>query len=301
MRILVTGGAGFVGSNLAKRLESKEGGGHEVVVLDNFSSGDFRNLVAFHGDVRAADCSDEPGGGPYEIIFHQASITDTTVVDQSFMMGNNVESFRRVLGWAVRWKSRVIWASSAATYGNLAAPNRVTDTPRPLNVYGYSKLAMERLAARWTQATGRPMIGLRYFNVYGPGEAHKGKFASMIYQLAQQMKAGKRPRVFKFGEQKRDFVSIEDVLQANLRAMKSDQAGVYNVGCGRAATFNEVIAGLNAALGTKLEPEYFDNPYDFFQNHTEADISETAQVLGYQPRFAQVGDGIQQYQASGAL
>jgi len=301
MRILVTGGAGFVGSNIAKRLESKDGGGHEVVVLDNFYSGDFRNLVGFHGEVVSGDCTEEPIGGPFQAIFHEASITDTTVVDQYFMMGNNVEGFRNVLGWAAKWNARVVWASSAATYGNLPAPNRITDVCQPLNVYGYSKLAMERMAARWAKSTGQTIVGLRYFNVYGPGEGHKGKFASMIYQLAQQMKAGKRPRVFKFGEQKRDFVSVEDVLQANLLALKAEWSGVYNVGCGRAGTFNEVIAGLNAALGTKLEADYFDNPYDFFQNHTEADISQTAKALGYQPRFVQVADGIQHYHASGAL
>ncbi|HEX5105543.1 MAG TPA: NAD-dependent epimerase/dehydratase family protein, partial [Pirellulaceae bacterium] len=142
---------------------------------------------------------------------------------------------------------------------------------------------------------------LRYFNVYGPGESHKGKFASMIWQLSLQMKAGKRPRVFRAGEQKRDFVSIEDVLHANLLAMKADHpplAAVFNVGCGRAGTFNEVIAGLNAALKTNLEPEYFENPYAFFQNHTEADISETTRVLGYKPRYVNVGEGIGAYMAA---
>jgi ADP-L-glycero-D-manno-heptose 6-epimerase len=210
-----------------------------------------------------------------------------------------------VLAWAARWGARVVWASSAATYGNLHAPNKLTDTPAPLNVYGYSKLAMEHMAHQWAQEHSKlPIIGLRYFNVYGPGEQHKGKFASMIYQLSLQMKAGKRPRVFKAGEQKRDFVSIEDVIQANLLAMQvttpihSPMAEVFNVGCGKAHTFNEVIAGLNAALGTKLEPEYFENPYSFFQTHTEADISETVRVLGYKPRYGDVKEGIKAYMSA---
>ncbi len=300
MRILVTGGAGFIGSNLAKRLA--KGGENEVVILDDFSSGDFRNLVDFDGDVISGGCD---GGEPCphcDVIFHQASITDTTVTDQFKMMQNNVEGFRHVLGWAARWGARVVWASSAAVYGNLAAPNKLTDTPAPLNVYGYSKLAMERLAHLWALEHSKlPIIGLRYFNVYGPGEAHKGKFASMIWQLSLQMKAGKRPRVFMGGEQKRDFVSIEDVIDANLLAMKVDHpplAAVFNVGCGKAHTFNDVIAGLNAALGTKLETEYFENPYSFFQNHTEADIGETAKVLGYKPRYGNVAPGIAAYMAA---
>ena len=307
MRILVTGGAGFVGSNLAKRLEQV---GHEVVVLDNFSSGDFSNLVGFHGDVISMGRESPGGGGGWrepcrqcDVIFHEASITDTTVTDQLHMMQNNVEGFRMVLGWAGKWAARVVWASSAAVYGNLMAPNKLSDTPAPLNVYGYSKLAMERLAARWAAEHAKfPVIGLRYFNVYGPGERHKGKFASMIWQLSLQVKAGKRPRVFSPGDQKRDFVSIEDVIEANLLAMKAERAEramVFNVGCGKAHSFNEVIAGLNRALGTKLEPEYFENPYAFFQNHTEADISETQRVLGYKPRFADVAEGIAAYMKAG--
>jgi ADP-L-glycero-D-manno-heptose 6-epimerase len=192
-----------------------------------------------------------------------------------------------------------VWASSAAVYGNLPAPNKLSDTPHPLNVYGYSKLAMERLAHLWAQEhTKLPIIGLRYFNVYGPGEAHKGKFASMIWQLSRQMKAGKRPRIFTDGEQKRDFVSIEDVIHANLLAMNVDHpplAAVFNVGSGRAHTFNQVVAGLNKALHTKLEPDYFENPYAFFQNHTEADITQTTKILGYKPHFSEVAKGIATY------
>jgi ADP-L-glycero-D-manno-heptose 6-epimerase len=216
------------------------------------------------------------------------------------MMRNNLEGFRNVLAWAAKWGAKVVWASSAAVYGNLPAPNRLTDTPKPLNVYGYSKLAMERHAQRWAREhTELPIVGLRYFNVYGPGEAHKGKFASMIWQLSRQMKAGKRPRVFTAGEQKRDFVSIEDVIQVNLLAMNAGAnvppASVFNVGCGKPGSFNDVIAGLNAALGTKLETEYFENPYAFFQNHTEADISETTRLLGYKPRYQNVAEGIAAY------
>jgi ADP-L-glycero-D-manno-heptose 6-epimerase len=299
MRILVTGGAGFIGSNLAKRLQRERGGQYEVVVLDNFSSGDFSNLVGFKGDLITAGCEAVEPCKKCDVVFHEASITNTTVLDQNLMMRNNVEGFRNVLGWAARWGARVVWASSAATYGNLPAPNRITDTPAPLNVYGYSKLAMERLAHLWALEHDKlPIIGLRYFNVYGPGEQHKGKFASMIWQLSRQMVAGKRPRVFRAGEQKRDFVSIEDVVEVNLLAMTADHpplAAVFNVGCGKAHTFNAVIAGLNRALGTNLEPEYFENPYAFFQNHTEADISETVRVLGYKPRFSDVAEGIGAY------
>src|SRR6185312_3634637 len=174
MRILVTGGAGLIGGNLAKRLERE---GHEVVVLDNFSSGRFVNLVDFHGDVVSGTChgsgftmpAGNAGSGHVsepcrrcDVIFHEASITDTTVTDQLLMMRNNVEGFRNVLAWAARWGARVVWASSAAVYGNLPAPNKLSDRPHPLNVYGYSKLAMERLAQLWGEEHSKlPIIGLR--------------------------------------------------------------------------------------------------------------------------------------------
>ena len=106
--------------------------------------------------------------------------------------------------------------------------------PEPLNVYGYSKLAMERLAERYAGRLAHPIVGLRYFNVYGPGEQHKGKFASMIHQLARLMRAGNRPRIFTDGDQKRDFVYIDDVIQANLLAMRAESGGVFNVGSGAA-------------------------------------------------------------------
>ena len=302
MRILVTGGAGFIGSNLLKRLAAD---GHSVAALDDFSSGDWNNLVDFKGDVLtcdvATDCSRLASAQPFEVIFHQASITDTTVMDQRKMMHNNVEGFRNLLELAERWGSRIVWASSAATYGRGPAPMKESDPARPLNVYGYSKLAMERLAEQWAPRLKHPIVGLRYFNVYGAGENHKGKFASMIGQLARQMIAGKRPRIFADGEQKRDFVYIDDVVTANLAAMNSKVSGVFNVGSGSAASFNRVIFELNRVLKKDLQPEYFENPYSFFQTWTEADLTKSREELRYQPRYFDIRKGVDAYHATGQL
>lgn len=301
MRILITGGAGFVGSNLAKRLSAD---GHPTAVLDDFSSASWKNLVDFRGDIITLDIAGDVSPleriEPFEVIFHEASITDTTVLDQRRMMHNNVEGFRNVLDLAEQWRSRVIWASSAATYGRGAAPMKESQPASPLNVYGYSKLAMERLAEGYRDRLKHPIVGLRYFNVYGAGENHKGKFASMIGQLARQMLAGHRPRIFTDGGQKRDFVYIDDVIQANLKAMTSKTPGVYNVGSGQAATFNQIIQQLNRVLKTDLPPEYMDNPYDFFQTWTEADLTESRKVLNYQPQY-DLARGIEAYCATGEM
>ena len=302
MRMLVTGGAGFIGSNLAKRLLAD---GHDVVVLDDFSSATFKNLVDFRGDVLtldlfSSDLTSLHNSGPFDVIFHQASITDTTVLDQRKMMQNNAEGFRNLLNLAEKWGSRMVWASSAATYGRGPAPMKESQRPEPLNVYGYSKLSMEDLARQYGPRLKHPIVGLRYFNVYGPGEQHKGKFASMIHQLAKQMRAGKRPRIFAPGDQKRDFVYIEDVMQMNLRAAASKAPGVFNVGAGAAASFNDVVLQLNRVLQTSLPPEYFENPYDFFQTWTEADLTESRAALGYAPKY-DLAKGIDAYHASGTL
>jgi len=301
VRILVTGGAGFIGSNLAIRL-AKEG--HEVAVLDDFSSAHWANLSSFAGDVLSGDLWDDfellASQKPFDAIFHQASITDTTVVDQKKMMQNNVEAFRKLLEQAAKWSSRVVWASSCSIYGQGAVPMKESQPPDPLNVYAFSKMVMEHLARKMQPGLKHPIVGLRYSNVYGKGEAHKGKFASMIHQLARQMRAGQKPRIFRAGQQRRDFVYIEDVIQINLKAMAAKTGGVFNAGFGGAFSFNEVVEQLNRVLKTDLQPDYIENPYKFTQDWTQTDLTESKRVLGYEPQY-DLRKGIDAYYASGAL
>jgi ADP-L-glycero-D-manno-heptose 6-epimerase len=301
LRILVTGGSGFIGSNLAVHLAST---GNDVVAVEDFSSAHWSNLVGFRGDVMTLDIAADIAAlkrlEPCSVIYHQASITDTTVTDQRRMTFNNVEGFRNILNLAQEWDSRVIWASSASIYGQGAAPMKESAVPQPLNVYAYSKLAMEHLADQFRKKLNHPIIGLRYFNVYGPREDHKGKFASMIHQLAKQMRAGRRPRIFTAGQQRRDFVFIDDVVQGNIKALNSTRGGVFNIGSGASYSFNQVVAELNRALKTHLEPEYFENPYGFTQDWTEADLTESRRCFNYEPKF-DLARGIDAYLASGWL
>ncbi|MBZ0169260.1 MAG: ADP-glyceromanno-heptose 6-epimerase [Kofleriaceae bacterium] len=299
-RALITGGAGFIGSNLALELESRYPD-IRVTVIDDFRSGEFSNLVGFRGDLVAQDLAsfdllDRFQPGEFQVIFHLASITDTTVTDARQMIWSNVEGFRRVAEFAHQSKTPLIYASSAAVYGVCRSGRmREDQAARPANVYGFSKVLLENLARRLNDAPGGSrIVGLRYFNVYGQGEAHKGAAASMIYQLAEQIRAGKRPRVFKYGEQARDFVYVKDVVEATLLAAGARRSGVYNVGSGRSTTFNEVILLLNKALETDHDPDYFDNPYPFYQPHTEADVSLAQAELGYAPKYP-IDRGIAEY------
>lgn len=284
MRALVTGGAGFVGSNLCWELAAR---GWDVVALDDFSSGDSENLRGFPGDVVTAGVGDAPYWGSrvrrVDAVFHQAALTDTTIMDQRVMMKVNVESFRELLAWAAKAKvKKVVYASSAGVYGDLPVPMREDMPPSPLNVYGFSKAIMDNVAAR---AKGVKAVGLRYFNVFGPREAHKGKAASMIWQLSLQMRAGRRPRIFESGGQFRDFIYVKDVVDANLRAFEKAAPGVYNVCTGRKTDFNGIVAALNAALETSLHPEYFTNPYPFFQNETLGDPAKARKAFGFAARW----------------
>ena len=286
-KYLVTGGAGFVGSNIAKTLEAE---GHEVTVLDDFSkNGHFKNLIGFKGDVITCDLfASVPHDMYFDAIFHEAAITDTTVMDQKAMMEQNVEAFKNLLDFAAENEiKKVIYASSAATYGNGPVPNVETQPTAPENVYGFSKVIMDNVARQFAEDNNdMKIIGLRYFNVYGPGEYHKGKMASMVYQLYNQMKAGQRPRIFKYGEQQRDFVYVKDIVKINMCALKNGkETGVFNAATGVPRDYNAIIACLNKELGTNLEPEYIDNPYPFFQLKTQADITKSKEKLGYTPDY----------------
>ncbi|TCK06463.1 ADP-glyceromanno-heptose 6-epimerase [Phorcysia thermohydrogeniphila] len=299
MRVLVTGGAGFIGSNLALELQ-KRFPDWEIFVLDDFSSGHFKNLIDFEGEIITGSITEPETIEKlrkygFNAIFHQAANVDTTDMNQRRMMEVNCEAFKDILRVAKEARANVIYASSGAVYGNTKPPMKVNEGLKPENVYGFSKLAMDRVAYRFVKENPTvPVLGLRYFNVYGPRETHKGKMASMVLQLTVQILKGKRPRLFKWGEQKRDFVYVMDCVEANIRGFFAEKSGVVNVGTGRARSFNEVVEIIKKTLGVEVETEYFDNPYDFYQNYTEADLTETKEILGWYPQ-TQIEEGIPAY------
>src|SRR5206468_11057475 len=191
--------------------------------------------------------------------------------------------------------TRVIYDSTAATYVPATEASVESNGAAPANVYAFSKVIMDNIATR--AAAESPdwiIVGLRYFNVYGPREAHKGAPASMVYHLAQQIKAGQRPRIFKHGEQKRDFVYVKDAVDGSIRALNAQTSGIYNLGSGQARSFNELVDVLNKCLGTNFQPDYIDNPHAHYQNFTEADLTTACSALGYEPRFP-LEDGVRDY------
>ena len=289
--LLITGGAGFIGSNLTLALQEKFPDAR-LTVIDDFRSGDFKNLAGYCGDFVAQnlatlDWREQFGEEKFNAIFHLASITDTTNHDQFEQVHDNVESFRRILNFARPTKTRIIYASSASTYGATTEASIESNGAAPANIYSFSKTIIDNIAMRAAaESSDWIIIGLRYFNVYGPREAHKGVPASMVYHLAQQMKAGQRPRIFKHGEQKRDFVYVKDAVTGSICALDAQTSGIYNLGSGQARSFNELVGVLNKCLGTNFQPDYIDNPHAHYQNFTEADLDKVQSALGYQPQFS---------------
>ena len=311
--ILITGGAGFIGSNLAFYFQDNYPDAH-VVVLDLFRSnltlsngnlksfGHFKNLLGFRGDVISGDINDKPllaklsTQYKFDYIYHEAAISDTTALEQDLMIQTNVNAFIDLLDIAVMHGANMIYASSGATYGDAPSPQRV-GREAPQNVYGFSKLMMDHAARRYTQMHSHiSIVGLRYFNVYGPREFFKNKTASMVIQFGHQLLQGKNPKLFENSDQiLRDFIYIEDIIQANILAASPKESGVFNVGTGKARSFQSMVDILQRELGTSYACEYMPNPYiGRYQFHTEADIQTTQEALGYSPNF-EFEEGIAAY------
>lgn len=296
MRILITGGAGLIGSNIVKMLEDD---GIETVILDNFSSSNYKNLLGTKGEVICGDILDNSiykKLPKVDGVIHEAAITDTTLDDDTKMMMVNYTGFKNIFNFCQTEKIKLVYASSAGVYGSGTSAMREDEKITPHNIYAYSKYLCDCLTQKNIQKNSSPIVvGLRYFNVYGPNEYHKKLSASMTYQLYLQMKAGKNPRIFKFGEQQRDFIYVKDVARITIAALGLKQSAILNVGTGIPRSFNDIVMSLNKAMKLNVKPDYFDNPYKGkYQDYTEADTTLLKEVLGTQAKFS-LEEGIEDY------
>ena len=309
--ILITGGAGFIGSNLAFYLQENFPQS-KIIIFDCFrnqetfqngnlkSFGHYKNLIGFKGNIICGNINNKDelallNTYKFDVIFHHAAISDTRVYDQEIVMKTNVNSFYDLLEIAKRNSSIMVYASSAAVYGSLPSPQTV-GKENPENPYGYSKYVMDQIATSYShQNPELTIVGLRFFNVYGPREFYKASTSSMVIQLGHQILNNKAPRLFNNSHQiLRDFVYIEDVIQANIKACQPKKNGVYNVATGIPRSFQEIADILQKELGTDLGTEYFDNPFNGYQMHTQADISSTNKNLDFEPKYS-LDQGIKTY------
>ncbi|WP_353173589.1 ADP-glyceromanno-heptose 6-epimerase [Paracandidimonas soli] len=320
--IIVTGAAGFIGSNIVRGLNRR--GHKDILVVDDLTQGDkFVNLV----DLDIADYMHKDEfrarvlGNTLprvEAVLHQGACSDTTERNGHYMMDNNYRVTLELFQFCQQHRTPFLYASSAAVYG--AGPNYVEDirNEAPLNVYGYSKFLFDQVLRRHLDALSAPVVGLRYFNVYGPGEQHKGRMASVAFHNFNQFREQGSVRLFggwdgyADGGQMRDFIHVDDVVDVNLFFLGNPQvSGVFNCGTGRAQPFNDVAQAVVNTLRTHggqavlpLEDlveqgqlEYIPFPDDLkgrYQSHTQADLT-ALRAAGYDKPFMDVQRGVEKY------
>ena len=323
MYYVVTGAAGFIGSNLVKALNER--GVSEVIAVDDLRQGDkFVNLA----DCDIADYLDkdefiekiEEGSfdGIITAVLHQGACSDTTESDGRLMMRSNYEYSRELLDFCIRDEVHLVYASTAALYGAGREFRESRDCESPINVYGYSKFLFDQLVRRRFEERTAQIAGLRYFNVYGEREQHKGRMASVVYHFFNQYRAAGHVRLFSGsggygdGEQRRDFVSVDDCVNVNLFFLDHPaSSGIFNVGTGAAQSFNDVaVATVNACRKARGEApltltamrergviQYIAFPDDLkgrYQSYTQADIS-ALRSTGYETPFLTVEQGVPRY------
>lgn len=303
--IIVTGGAGLIGSNIIKALNDK---GHtDILVVDNLKDGTkFVNLV----DLNIADYMDkedflisilaDEDFGDVEAIFHEGACSSTTEWDGKYMMDNNYQYSKELLHYCLEHEIPFLYASSAATYGG-RNDNFIEERQyeEPLNVYGYSKMLFDHYVRQILPEAGSQVCGFRYFNVYGPREGHKGSMASVAFHLNTQLNNGENPKLFEGSATfKRDFIYVEDVASVNLWFWENNVSGIFNCGTGRAESFQEVAdAALN--FHQKGEIEYIPFPEKLkgrYQAYTQADQTNLL-AAGYDKPFKTVAEGVAEYMA----
>ncbi|MFA5017709.1 MAG: ADP-glyceromanno-heptose 6-epimerase [Methylobacter sp.] len=307
--IVVTGGAGFIGSNLIRALNQR--GERNILLVDHLVNGRKMHNIA---DLDVADYMDKEefiekiGVAHFfdgvRAVFHQGACSATTEWDGKYVMMNNYDYSKRLLHWCIAKNVAFMYASSASVYGTGEHGFRVDRScEHPINMYAYSKFQFDQYVRPLLTKTKSPIVGFRYFNVYGPREQHKGSMSSTAFHFNRQVIEQKRAKLFEGcdgmanGEQKRDFVHVDDVVDVNLWFLDHpEQRGIYNVGTGRAETFN-VVAHAVTDWHKEGEIEYIPFPEHLkgaYQSYTQADISGLREA-GYTKDFLTVKQGVARY------
>jgi nucleoside-diphosphate-sugar epimerase len=280
--VLVTGAAGFIGQNLVKRLLNEK---VYVIAFDNLSYGKKENISKFINEMIVGDVTNKEDLDKVkdvDYIFHFGSPSSVILFNKDPVgcFHATVCGFLNILEWAKKKNiEKLVYASSGSVYGHSRIPQSEDTPPKPVNLYGVAKLNCEILAKKYSNEV--PSIGLRIFAGYGPGEEHKGDFASVITLFLKNMLKGRSPIIYGDGNQQRDFIYIDDIIEAIINSAKNNSVKnmIINVGSGICYSFNEVVALLNELLGTNISPKYIPVP-NYYLKKTLADIKLMKRFLG---------------------
>lgn len=308
--IIVTGGAGFIGSNIVKALNDK--GITDILVVDNLKSGiKFRNIAdcEIHDFMDKYDFIDRVNAGKtfankIEAVFHEGACSSTTEWDGQFIMKNNYEYTKSLLHYCQKHRAAYLYASSASVYGGGSVFKEDRKYEEPLNMYAYSKFLFDQYVRRHQHQFESQVVGFRYFNVYGPREGHKGSMSSVAFHVNNQVTETGNAKLFEGydsygdGEQRRDFIYVGDCVDVNLWFMEHpDKTGIFNLGTGRSQPFNDVANTVLAWHGGKGKIEYIPFPDHLkgcYQSFTQADITALREA-GYNAEFKTVEQGVAEY------
>lgn len=286
MRIIVTGGAGFIGSTLVKRLVAD---GNKVTVLDNFTTGNMDNLSPVLDNVSVIDAVSSSIGrlGPCDVIFHLGIPSSSPMyVEDPALIGKSVSDMVQVLEFAARREAKLVFASSSSLYNGNPLPNNESMPVHVTDYYTETRFYIERLSELYDELYNFDSVGLRFFSVYGPNERAKGRYANIVSQFLWSMQGGNSPVIYGDGKQTRDFTFVDDVVSACALAMQEGVSGIFNVGTGKRNSFNDVVGFINAELGTSIDPTYIDNPIKNYVDHTLADNRQAVGVLGFDAKIS---------------
>jgi UDP-glucose 4-epimerase len=297
MVVLVTGGAGFIGSNLVEELVK---GKEKVTVIDNMHTGSEKNLSEVRGRVEFIGGGIEKTDGldpkGIEGIYHLGIPSSSPMYKSDpYLVGSAINDMLRILELARKSDCRVVFASSSSVYNGMDPPHREDMEIKVTDYYTEARIAMERLARLYAGLYGVDTMAMRFFSVYGPHEEGKGKYANLVSQFMWCMRKGGCPLIYGDGRQERDFVYVKDVVSACMLAMGCrSKTDIFNVGTGRSCSLVELVSTLNGILGTDCRAEFVENPISNYVNVTRADTKKSERVLGFRPKRT-LEKGIMEY------
>lgn len=285
MKIVVTGGAGFIGSNLVRKLV----GEHDVTVIDNFSTGSPENLAGIEEDVTMINdsaCSIGKYIDECDVIFHLGIPSSSPLYkDDHTLVGSSINDAINVFEFAVRSGAKVVFASSSSLYNRMPMPNDERFRVEITDYYTEARLCIERFSKLYSELHDIDVVGLRFFSVYGQNERAKGEYANIVSQFLWDMQEMNVPMIYGDGSQSRDFTFVDDVVDACILSMKFDGSGIFNVGTGARHSFNEVVDLLNIELGTQMTPMYIENPIKNYVDHTLAYTRLAQTEIGFDAKI----------------